>query len=247
MDVVEKLSKRFCDELLPTIKWEVELAYVVFMVQQSVKSADWNWHKSNLFYSYVKALLYVRGADIIIALCTGASPVDAISCNCTLLTVAAVWWLVLFVPFDIFNRILNFETGDVRPLVILLALLATIRRVVAVDAAVTASLSAHEGSYIAVFLGTLAGNGTLAAAIVFGDFARNVSGQDATKLALTSALILTLSKILCHRVVTASVALTFCVLLSLAIQLAESLGSRVGLLDALYEILQKIVVTRDHF
>ena len=42
-------------------------------------------------------------------------------------------WLVLFVPYDIFNKILYFELGDIMPVFLLISLLTTLRQIISVD------------------------------------------------------------------------------------------------------------------
>ncbi|XP_078487022.1 trimeric intracellular cation channel type A-like [Ciona intestinalis] len=245
MDVIEKFSGRFCNELLPAAKWYLELAYVISMVSLAVKSADKAWHKKNLFYSYLKAVLFVRGADIILAICNGDSPMQHIADNCTLCTTAVIWWLILFVPFDIFNKILNIEVGDIRPLIIILELMTALRNVVAVDAAITASLKDHPRSYVAILAGTLAGNGGLVVASVFGDFSKQISSPETTRFAFLAACSIGLTKILCPKVVSACVMMAGCSCFILCLKLLEFFDHQVEIFDPIYEIIKKIVVTCD--
>uniref|UniRef100_H2Z1D9 Uncharacterized protein n=1 Tax=Ciona savignyi TaxID=51511 RepID=H2Z1D9_CIOSA len=245
MDVVEKLSGRFCNELLPSIKWQLELAYIISMVMLAVKSADKAWHKNNLFYSYLKAVFFVRGADIILAICTGDSPIEHIADNKTLCTTALIWWLVLFVPFDIFNKILNIEVGDMKPLLILLEVMACARRVVAVDAAISTSLKRFPKSYISILIGTIAGNGGLVVSSVFGDFSKQISSPGSTRLAFFTACAIGLTKILCPNAISSCVVLACCCVFVVTLQILECFDHRLEVFEPLYDIIKKVVVTCD--
>jgi len=43
-------------------------------------------------------------------------------------------WLVLFVPFDIFNNIVNFEMGDTKPFLLIINFMTVVRQINAVEA-----------------------------------------------------------------------------------------------------------------
>lgn len=94
---------------------------------------DRSWHASNIFYSFNRALLFVQGCDLVIAICLGDSPVKHLAEMQTLMTVLFVWWLALFSPLDILTKALNFKVGDIKPVALLLVVMTSLRNLVAIS------------------------------------------------------------------------------------------------------------------
>jgi len=245
MDFLTGFSDTILNGIVPQFKAELEYAYVISMVLLAVNSAERSWHKENVFYSFLRTLLFVNGANLITAICCGDSPVAQLADVEGITTALAVWWLALFVPFDLFNRALNFEIKDIKPLTLLLVVMTSLRNLVAVGAAVDASLAKYPGSLIAVLLGTIAGGGTNAVASVFGDFARQISSESVTKNAFIAALLVTVTKIFFPACVCSKLVLTLCILLILPLNIAAYLNRDLDLFSAPYDVIKQLVNLRD--
>jgi len=245
MDLCKSISDTIVTGLLPQFKNELEYAYIVSMVLLAVNSADRSWHASNIFYSFNRALLFVQGCDLVIAICLGDSPVKHLAEMQTLMTVLFVWWLALFSPLDILTKALNVKVGDIKPVALLLVVMTSLRNLVAISDAVSASLDRFPGSLIAVLLGTVAGGGAYAVSGVFGDFARQISSGNETKNAFTAALLITLAKVYFPACTCANVVLTVCILLIIPINISAELNKSLDIFSKPYDLLCQFVNLRD--
>lgn len=243
--MLKGLADTVVDGLVPQFKTELEYAYVVSMVLVAVNSAERSWHKDNIFVSFLRALLAVQGAGLIMAICLGTSPVSELADQDVIVTTLLVWWVALFAPFDLLNKALAFKIGDIAPVGLLLVVMSSLRNLVVASAAVDASLEKFPGSLIAVLLGTIGGGGTTAVAGVFGDFARQISSEAVTKNAFIASLLLTVTKIYFSTCIGANVALTVLICLIVPLNVAAELGKEIDLFSAPYDLLKQLVNLRD--
>lgn len=231
--------------LVPQFKSELEYAYIISMVLLAVNSAERSWHKENVFLSFHRTLLFVNGASLVMAICLGESPVAQLADMGMITTSLLVWWLALFAPFDILNKALDFKIADMKPVLLLLVIMTSLRNLVAASAAVDASLAKYPGSLVAILLGTIGGGGTYAVAGVFGDFARQISSETVTKNAFIVSLLVSLSKIYFPTCMCANVVLTVCILLILPLNIAEQLNKELDIFSTPYDILKQLINLRD--
>lgn len=245
MDFLKGLSDSICTSLIPQFSDELEYAYVISTVLLAVNSAERSWHRDNLFVSFFRTLLYVHGASLIMAICLGESPVAQLADMTGILTALLVWWVALFAPFDLLNRLLDVTVRDVKPLLLLLSVMTALRNLMAVNGAVDVSLEKFPGSLVAILLGTIGGGGTYAVAGVFGDFARQISSESVTKNAFIAALLLTLTKVYFATCIGANLVLTLCIVLILPLSIAESLNKELDIFTPAYDILKQLVNLRD--
>jgi hypothetical protein len=245
MDVINANADWIVGDFLPSIADYCELAFVLATVAATVAANDAAWHKENLVYSLFRSLLAVNGAEVILAVCLGNSPLEQLADNTTILTVALVWWLNLFVPGDILNKIMNVAVGDIKPLGLLVTVLAQLRLLVAANAGVALGLKLFPGSVMAVLVGTVAGNGTFAVASIFGDFAKSLSSEAQTKKSFAVALIMTLVGIGVIKLASAN--LIFTLLLSLLIpnEVMGVLGYEYDFFEPVFGLVKKVIVTND--
>jgi len=87
-----------CRGLFGRVKMSSTLAFTVVTYVLScvnfylfLVNPDREWHKENLFLSFLRTVLFARGSEIIVALVTGTSPVAAMADNKFLVTVAVLW------------------------------------------------------------------------------------------------------------------------------------------------------------
>lgn len=247
MDVINANADWVVKDLLPSISDYCELAFVLATVAASVKANDAAWHKANLVYSLFRSLLAVNGAELILAVCLGNSPLAQLADNTTFLTVALVWWLNLFVPGDLLNKLMGVSIGDIKPLCLLVSVLAQVRLLVAANAGVALGLKLFPGSVMAVLVGTIAGNGTYAVASIFGDFAKSLSSEAQTKKAFVVALVMTLVGIGIIKLASANLIFTLLLTIFISNDLMAELGIEFSLdvFDPVFGLLKKVIVTND--
>lgn len=245
MDIVNKNANWLVGDFIPSISDYCELAFVLATVSATVKANDASWHKDNIVYSLFRTLLAVNGAELILAVCLGNSPLEQLADNTTFLTVALIWWLNLFVPGDILNKLMSVSVGDVKPLEILVTVLAQLKLLVAANAGVTLGLKLFPGSIMAVLVGTIAGNGTWAVASIFGDFAKSLSSEAQTKKSFAVSLIMTLVGIGVIKLASAN--LIFALLISLLIpnEVMAILGYEYDFFEPVFGLVKKVIVTND--
>jgi len=245
MDLLHSVSDTIVTELVPKFKDELEYAYIISMVLLAVNSAERSWHKENVFISFHRTLLFVNGADLVMAICLGESPVAQLA-DMSMITISlVVWWVALFAPFDLLNKALSFQVGEIKPALMLLVVMTSLRNLVAVNAAVEASLVSYPGSLVAVLLGTIGGGGTYAVQGVFGDFARQISSEEVTKNAFIASLAITLAKVYFPTCMCAKVVFTILILLILPLNIAEQLGKPLDIFSCPYDYIKQLINLRD--
>lgn len=245
MDIVNANANWLVGTFIPSISDYCELAFVLATVSATVKANDASWHKANLVYSLFRTLLAVNGAELILAVCLGNSPLAELADNTTFLTVALIWWLNLFVPGDLLNKLMSVSIGDLKPLEILVTVLAQLKLLVAANAGVALGLKLYPGSIMAVLVGTIAGNGTYAVASIFGDFAKSLSSEAQTKKSFAVSLIMTLVGIGVIKLASAN--LIFALLISLLIpnEVMAILGYEYDFFEPVFGLVKKVIVTSD--
>jgi len=247
MDVINAQANWLVGDLIPSLSDYCELAFVLATVSATVKANDAAWHKENLVYSLFRALLAVNGAELILAVCLGNSPLEQLADNTTFLTVALVWWLNLFVPGDLLNKLMSVSVADIKPLGLLVNVLAQLRLLVAANAGVALGLKLFPGSVMAVLVGTIAGNGTYAVASIFGDFAKSLSSEAQTKKAFVLSLVMTLVGIGIIKLASANLIFALLVLINITNDIMAELGIEFALdvFDPVFGLLKKVIVTND--
>jgi len=245
MDIVNANADWLVGEFIPSIADYCELAFVLATVSATVKANDAAWHKANLVYSLFRTVLAVNGAELILAVCLGNSPLEQLADNTTFLTVALVWWLNLFVPYDILNKVMEISIKDVQPLVILVNVLFQLKLLVAANAGVALGLKLFPGSIMAVLVGTIAGNGTYAVASIFGDFAKSLSTEAQTKKAFAVSLIMTLVGIGVIKLASANLIFAILVSYLLLNDVGAVFGYEYDLFEPVFGLVKKVIVTND--
>ncbi|XP_039257152.2 uncharacterized protein LOC120333832 [Styela clava] len=245
MDAINEIADTITGKTLPHVAKQMNCCYLIFMTIQACKTHDYAWHKKNWFLSYCKAVLYGFGCDIILSILMGKSSVEAMSVNRSLALIALAWWLVLFLPYDVFNKFLYFKVGEIQPMFLIMVTFATARRMVKTSVAVEACLAAYPGSYIAVLAGTLVSNGTTIVADVFGDFADRITNITTGRLAVSASIMFTLIGTGVITSISHSLALAFFVVFGIIVESMEASNYHFKGFDYMHDAIGKIIATKD--